>query len=71
MTYTLPLLEQQGHKKDPLLVLAGPWNYTQKTFDLMIESPLKGIRSIEVDPGQWTADVNRDDNTWPKPATSN
>jgi hypothetical protein len=52
-------------------VLAGPWNYTQKTFDLMIESPLKGIRSIEVDPGQWTADVNRDDNTWPKPATSN
>jgi aminopeptidase N len=71
MTYTIPLLEQQGHKTDPLLVLAGPWNFTQKTFTLTIETPLKGIRSIEVDPGHWTADVNRDDNVWPKPAASN
>jgi hypothetical protein len=23
------------------------------------------VRSIEVDPGHWTADVNRDDNVWP------
>jgi hypothetical protein len=53
------------------LVLAGPWNFTQKTFTLTIETPLKGIRSIEVDPGHWTADVNRDDNVWPKPAASN
>jgi hypothetical protein len=71
MTYTIPLLEQQGHKTDPLLVLAGPWNFTQKTFTLTIETPLKGLRSIEVDPGHWTADVNRDDNVWPKPAASN
>ncbi len=71
MTYTIPLLEQQGHKTDPLLVLAGPWNFTQKTFTLTIETPLKGIRFIEVDPGHWTADVNRDDNVWPKPAASN
>jgi hypothetical protein len=71
MTYTIPLLEQQGHKTDPLLVLAGPWNFTQKTFTLIIETPLKGIRSIEVDPGHWNADVNRDDNVWPKPAASN
>ena len=71
MTYTIPLLEQQGHKTDPLLVLAGPWNFTQKTFTLTIETPLKGIRSIEVDPGHRTADVNRDDNVWPKPAASN
>ena len=51
-------------------MLAGPWNYTQKTFDLMVETPLKGIRSIEVDPGHWTADVNRDDNIWPQAASN-
>ncbi|MFY9518569.1 MAG: M1 family metallopeptidase [Schleiferiaceae bacterium] len=70
LTYTIPLAAMHGHKRDPQLVLAGPWNYTQKTFDLVIDAPLKGVRSIEVDPGHWTADVNRDDNVWPQAASN-
>ena len=53
-----------GHKSSDNLAVAGPWNYTEKTFELVVQGNTGSIASIVVDPRMMTADVNRKDNEW-------
>lgn len=64
ITYTIPLSAMFGHKSSDNLAVAGPWNYTEKTFELVVQGNTDFIASIVVDPRMMTADVNRKDNEW-------
>jgi hypothetical protein len=48
----------------PGKAVAGPWNYTQKTFTFQVNVPAEQIKQVIVDPERWTADANRADNVW-------
>ncbi|HAB31113.1 MAG TPA: peptidase M1 [Cryomorphaceae bacterium] len=63
--YTVPLSAMFGHKDG--FALAGPWNYTQKTFTFQVAVTAEQIARVVVDPASWTADANRDDNVWEAP----
>jgi hypothetical protein len=62
-TYSIPLRIMRGHK--PLLdgmSIAEPWPWTNPEYSLVIPVATQDIVSVEIDPDQQTADVNRKNN---------
>jgi predicted NAD/FAD-dependent oxidoreductase len=43
---------------------AAPWPWVNPTYMLKIPKQIAKIRSLEIDPSQRMADVNRSNNTW-------
>ena len=60
LDYTIPLSSMFGHKKG--FSVLGPWNYTQLERVFTIDVPIENIQRIYIDPENWTADINRNDN---------
>ena len=61
--YTIPLRIMRGHK--PLqehMSLATPWPWAHPSYALVLPVNSDKIASLEIDPQQQTADVNRDNN---------
>ena len=62
LDYTIPLSSMFGHKKG--FNVLGPWNYTQLERIFTLDLTFENIERILIDPENWTADVNRNDNVW-------
>ncbi|GAB5539096.1 MAG: M1 family metallopeptidase [Salibacteraceae bacterium] len=43
-----------------------PWGSTYLYYELVLDAPIEDIKLISVDPREMMADVNRDDNTFPR-----
>lgn len=69
-TYHIPLEIMRGHKSSEHL--NGPqevmpdWKWTHPVYQLNIEIPFKNIEKIEIDPSLRLADIDRDNNVWPR-----
>ena len=64
----IPLNEMMGGK----LPNAQPdWNWTDPTYKFVLDKPLSSISSVEIDPDQRMADVNKSDNKWVAPEGTN
>ena len=62
--YTIPLQIMRGHKPlEEHMMLATPWPWTNPSYSLMIPVASDKIASVEIDPLQQTADVDRGNNT--------
>lgn len=66
-TYQIPLLSMFGNKEDRNIILAKPWPWTSKNYELLVDVDYEDVLKITIDPGQWVADVNRGNNVWPQP----
>ena len=62
LDYTIPLSSMFGYKKG--FSVLGPWNYTQLERTFTLDIPIENIEMILIDPENWIADVNRNDNVW-------
>ena len=65
--YTIPLDLMRGSKKEAGHIIQPDWNWVNPTYFLEIPFPLSQIESIIIDPGHGSADMNRDNDEWPKP----
>jgi aminopeptidase N len=66
-TINIPLRVMRGHKPLGSMKLAEPWPWTYPTYNLVLDIPIDQIKSIEIDPDQQMADVNRDNNYYNLP----
>lgn len=63
----IPLDLQYGAKKflaGTTVVTREPWSFSVDTYEIRLEKPVTGIKSITIDPDNWTADMNRGNNKW-------
>ncbi len=60
--YTIPLSSMFGSKKN--YINLGPWNYTQRSRVFSLNTSIKDIKKIILDPNYWIADVKRKNNDW-------
>lgn len=69
--YYIPLRVMRGEKKEEIpetkRVLKSDWAWTYPAYLLEIPSNSEEIKSIEIDPSQRMADVNRNNNVYPFP----
>jgi hypothetical protein len=66
-TYYIPLTSMFGHKTEEGLLLANkPWSWTSTDYALYVDLREKDIEKITIDKGEWTADINRENNVWPR-----
>ena len=67
-SYYIPLGIMRGTKKSETAMarqIAKDWHWTHPTYDLIIKLNLNDIKSIEIDPSQRMADVDRSNNIYP------
>lgn len=68
--YNMPLQMMRGHKPQELTdasyTVAADWPWTHPTYELVLEEALDQIESVEIDPSQRMADVNRENNSYKK-----
>ena len=65
--YYIPLGMMRGEKANESGMerkLMQDWFWTHPTYQLSIDIPMENISSIEIDPSERMADVNRDNNSW-------
>jgi len=66
--YNMPLRMMRGHKPqelaDAAYTVAEDWPWTHPTYELIVEEALDQIESIEIDPSQRMADINRENNSY-------
>ncbi len=69
MIFTIPLAAMQGSKSkdvyDGPLIGCTPWPWTHPFYTIEIPTADKKIRSIQIDPTERLADVNRKNQSWP------
>jgi hypothetical protein len=41
-----------------------PWSFSVDTYEIRLEKPVTSIKSVTLDPDEWTADMNRKNNRW-------
>jgi len=41
-----------------------PWSFSVDTYEIRLEKPVTSIKSVAIDPDEWTADTNRKNNRW-------
>ena len=75
-TFYAPLRMMRGEKENPFPSLKRTvledWPWTNPTYDISVNRPLKDIKAVMIDPSQLMADVNQENNTWqPKPMQKN
>lgn len=60
----IPLDVQYASKVFPQgsAIVHDPWSFSRDTYEIRLEKPVTGIRSITIDPDGWTADMNRENN---------
>jgi len=62
----LPLVIQRGNKPEekgmPKRVITERWPWTNMTKDVILNRPVSEVKSVEIDPSQRLADVNRSNN---------
>ena len=66
-SYYIPLGIMRGTKKSETAMarqIAKDWHWTHPTYDLIIKLNLNDIKSIEIDPSQRMADVDRSNNNY-------
>ena len=66
-SYYIPLGIMRGTKKSETAMarqIAKDWHWTHPTYDLIIKINLNDIKSIEIDPSQRMADVDRSNNNY-------
>ena len=64
-TYYMPLVIMRGEKEDEgeeERILAADWPWTNPSYTLAIPVSAENIKSLEIDPGQRMADVDRENN---------
>ncbi|MDP4821386.1 MAG: M1 family metallopeptidase, partial [Saprospiraceae bacterium] len=68
--YNMPLQMMRGHKpqevSDAIYTVAADWPWTHPTYELVLEEALDQIESVEIDPTQRMADINRENNSYKK-----
>lgn len=68
--YHIPLDLMRGHKKGDIFFnefeVKSPWEWTHPEYKLLIDVNVKEIESIEIDPSQRLADVDRSNNFYPR-----
>ena len=68
--YNMPLQMMRGHKpqevSDATYTVAADWPWTHPTYELVLEEALDQIESVEIDPTQRMADINRENNSYKK-----
>ena len=62
--YNIPLRIMRNHKPLGQMKLAEDWPWTNPTYELIINTPVGQIETVEIDPGQKMADMNRDNNLY-------
>ena len=65
--YYAPLTIMRGEKENDTefeQVLLPDWAWTHPTYEFTIDTPISGIKSIEIDESGYMADVNRENNKW-------
>ena len=66
----MPLQMMRGHKpqevSDATYTVAADWPWTHPTYELVLEEALDQIESVEIDPTQRMADINRENNSYKK-----
>ncbi len=67
--YTIPLDLMRGSKNTTVYQLQPDWNWVDPTYFLEVPYPTSQIETITIDPDHGSADMNRDNDVWPKPAT--
>nr|WP_186758752.1 M1 family metallopeptidase [Echinicola salinicaeni] len=64
----LPLVIQRGNKPEengmPKRIKTQRWPWTNITTEVILEKDINDIKSIEIDPSQRMADINRENNTF-------
>lgn len=65
-TYYIPVTSMFGQKEDKNLLLSKPWSWTSKNYSLYVPIKRKEIEKITIDAGEWTADIDRSNNIWPR-----
>ena len=65
--YTIPLGIMRGAKQaegGKTYQVAPDWPWTNPTYKLTLDTPIKQIRSIEIDDSRRMLDTDRSDNIW-------
>ncbi|WP_124979192.1 M1 family metallopeptidase [Nonlabens xiamenensis] len=64
--YYIPLEEMRGQKQvDRNTAIVEDWAWAYPTYELKLEGVnMENIRSVTIDPEEWMADVDRENNTW-------
>jgi hypothetical protein len=62
----LPLVIQRGNKPEekgmPTRIMTVRWPWTNYSQEVQLAKPISSIKSVEIDPSQRLADVNRSNN---------
>ncbi|HRI61575.1 MAG TPA: hypothetical protein PK228_17675, partial [Saprospiraceae bacterium] len=60
----VPLDVQYASKVFPQgsAIVHNPWSFSRETYEIRLDKPVTGIRSVTIDPDGWTADMNRENN---------
>ncbi|MCW5920906.1 MAG: M1 family metallopeptidase [Saprospiraceae bacterium] len=61
----VPLDLQYGTKNFPEnsgVIKHPPWSFSVDTYEIRLEKPATSIKSVSIDPDEWTADTNRANN---------
>lgn len=61
--YNIPLRIMRGHKPvSSQMKVSEDWPWTNPTYDLSLAVSIKKIKSLQIDPAQQMADINRENN---------
>ncbi|MDC0008208.1 M1 family metallopeptidase [bacterium] len=70
-TFYAPLRMMRGEKENPYpqinRTVLSDWAWAFPTYSFSIDKPMESIKAILIDPSQLMADVNQENNLWPKP----
>jgi len=62
--YNIPLRVMRNHKPLGEMKLADDWAWTNPTYELVVDTPVEQIESVEIDPNQQMADIDRENNLY-------
>jgi hypothetical protein len=69
-SHYIPLRMMRAEKPNPTPDIPrtqqADWPWTNPTYTFVIDTPLKNIDGLQIDPSGLMADINPDDNTWKK-----
>ena len=67
-TFYAPLRMMRGEKENPYpsmkRTVLPDWTWADPYYCFTIDQPIEGIKAIQIDPSQFMADVNLENNTW-------
>ena len=69
-SYYMPLRMMRADKPNPTpnveRIQKEDWPWAMPTYELVIDTPMDKIDTIEIDPSQRMADLDRENNVWKK-----